>query len=66
MSRARAASAEHYFGISTMDAPHRDSNPGSVEVSKAGNAVQKAHAQKPKGSAVMASVLPQVLFGGNL
>ena len=53
-----------------MDAPHRDSNPGSVEVLKrplsasAQKESQKEHTQKPKGSAVMASIEPQALFGG--
>ena len=53
-----------------MDAPHRDSNPGSVEVLKrplsasAQKGGQKEHTQKPKGSAVMASIEPQALFGG--
>ena len=53
-----------------MDAPHRDSNPGGVEVQKrplsasAQKESQKEHTQKPKGSVVMASVEPQVLFGG--
>ena len=53
-----------------MAAPHWDSNPGSVEVSKralpvsAGKETQKEHAQKTKVSAVMVSVDHQVLFGG--
>ena len=53
-----------------MDAQHRDSNPGSAEVSKrallasAGKETQTEHAQNTKVSAVMASVDPKALFRG--
>ena len=53
-----------------MDEQHWGSNPGSSEASKrplsasAHKESQKEHAQKPKGTAVMASTQPQVLFGG--
>ena len=53
-----------------MDEQHWGSNPGSPEASKrplsasAHKESQKEHAQKPKGTAVMASIQPQVLFGG--
>ena len=56
--------------FTTMGAQHRDSNPGSAEVSKralpasAGKETQKEHAQKTKVSAVMASVDPKALFEG--
>ena len=55
-----------------MDAQHRNSNPGSAEMSKralpvsAGKETQKEHVQKTKVSAVMASVGPNALFGGEL
>ena len=56
--------------IPAIDAPHWDSNPGSAGASKralpapAGKKAQKMHAKTARVSAVMASVDPQVLFGG--